>query len=93
MLHFAQPPADPDYRLSAVVRRSMLTLKTSVAAAILAGTAAAIGRRDLHRDQSDMQANVTVNCPHHPPAAAAASQADLPCRSANVPPDIRGKQW
>ena len=53
----------PRPAISSAEAAHMLSVKASVAAAILAGTAAAICRRDLSRHQGD-DAGVTVSCPH-----------------------------
>ena len=72
----------------------MLTLKTSVGAAILAGTAAASAGAAYLVTKATVQASVTMSCP-----ASSAPSASPPVQSrsfpplGNVPPTSGGKQW
>jgi hypothetical protein len=71
----------------------MLTLKTSVAAAILLGTAAASAGAG-YLVKATMQANVVLRCPNLPASPASGSAQPQPFPSlGNVPSATGGKQW
>ena len=74
--------------------RGMLTLKTSLAAAILVGTATLSAGAAYLVTRAKMQANVTVSCPA-PPASAAAPPAQPRAFPplGNLPSTTGGKQW
>jgi hypothetical protein len=68
----------------------MLTLKTSVAAAILVGTATVSAGASYFVTKATMHTNVTVNCPA-PAAPSTQSQAFPPL--GNLPSTTGGKKW
>ena len=71
----------------------MLTLKTSVAAAILLGTAAASAGAG-YLVKATMQANVVLHCPKLPAASASGSAQPRPFPPlGTVPSTTGGKQW
>lgn len=68
----------------------MLTLKASVAAAILAGTAVASAGASYVITRAAMRANVAVSCPQ--PASAAADNRGVPLGGPSLPTN-QGKKW
>jgi len=72
----------------------MVTLKTSVATAILVGIAALSADAAYLATKATMQANVTVSCPAPParPVAPPAQSRAFPPLG-NVPSSTGGKQW
>lgn len=68
----------------------MLTLKASVAAAILAGTAAISAGAGYLVTRATMRTDVAVSCPSTTSAPAAPARPDLP---AGTVPNYKGKQW
>ena len=72
----------------------MLTLKTSVAAAIFVGTATVSAGASYLVTKATMHANVTVNCPApSEPRAAPATQAHAFPPLGNLPSTTGGKKW
>jgi hypothetical protein len=72
----------------------MLTLKTSVAAAILLSTAAASAGAGYLVTKATMQANVALRCPNVPAASTSGSAQPQPFPPlGNVPSTSGGKQW
>lgn len=69
----------------------MLTLKTSVAAAILVGTAAISAGASYMVTKATMNAKVTVNCPTPPITPPVQSHAFPPL--GNLPSTTGGKKW
>ena len=70
--------------------RSMLTLKTSVAAAILIATAVAAAGASYLVTSTTMQAKVEVSCPT--PAAPATENRGVPLGGPPLPTN-QGKKW
>lgn len=68
----------------------MLTLKTSVAATILVGTAAIAAGASYLVTRTTMQANVAVSCPA--PAAPTVENRGVPLGGAPLPTN-QGKKW
>lgn len=68
----------------------MLTLKASVAAAVLAGTAAISAGAGYLVTKATMQANVALSCPSTSTKPAAPVRPDLP---PGTVPSYKGKQW
>ena len=72
----------------------MLNLKTSAAAAILAGTAASSAGSGYVIARVTTQTAVAVNCPSPaPPPASAPAQSRLQPPLGNLPATTGGKQW
>lgn len=72
----------------------MLTLKTSVAAAILVGTATLSAGATYLATKATIQANVALSCPAAPaPTVAPPAQSRPFPPLGNVRPTTGGKQW
>jgi len=72
----------------------MLTLKTSVAAAILAGTAAVSAGAGYVVSRATMTAQVVVSCPQPAPAAAPVAPQPKPFPPlGNLPPTTGGQKF
>jgi hypothetical protein len=71
----------------------MLTLKTSVAAAILVGTAALSAGAAYLVTKSTMQASVAVSCPAPLASTAPSAQSRAFPPLGNLPSTTGGKQW